>query len=1619
MEGVNSSLDPKSIRPLQYAWGINVDNNRGVISPRPGNTELFRLPNGKPQMLGHLKTRAGEDYVVAAVSGKLYSSVYPFTSWTDMGVQLDETVDYIHSCQVTQSSCRVLCWELDQVQEEFNQPEVSEDVQVTVLSTVAWAQPGATVWIDGPNSYYTIKSVDDEAHLTLTNMGGFGSAAAGTEVAVGSHIKSSKADRTGERAMIAPRNFLIISDAVNDAVIFDGTHVGRSKRGEYGIPLCSWMTFTKDRLWVYDVENKSIKFSDITNPLCFYDVGFLAMGGSYSTDTPCTGIHKMPDERGSVLVFEKDKTWILMAESPIQRSEEEWKRMPRFKQQLLPHIGCLSGRSFVSHYGDLWWQSNRGLMSLKHAMQSVYQDSMPPLDLEMTRSRKEFGTPGEEVVGTSHGNYFLMSMPNGEIWAKNNTPGAMLGQTPPPTWVGVWTGLKAVQFTTFVENSTKKETTLCLSKDTDNHNRVWRMFNGTRRDNGGKIKWSFESRVHEFGNIFFDKRMKYFDLKFSEVFGDVDLRGYYKGMRGGWKQLLSKGIKAAESLDSNGNPIYQVRSVRSQEVNFSNLTGPGTEGSQQADPIDGAFQIMIQGEGEASLVSYQIVAQLETPNVIGRMESDEGTSQSVVADGDPEKMPYTPTFLSTWAPPATGNFPLPLQTCYCFVRSDVEQPQPTEYTSTKTVTVGCPVGFGAPQTATATETSLISQQDADDKAEAAATEAATALLVCTYTSTKTVTLSCPTGTSGDSSTATMTATSMISQADADALATDMATAAAQAGLRCHDTGDGFIVVAGSAGMLSNAYIEGTDAQVTTNFARINGAGNIDPTWSAMAGAQRLPTNGGAYTAGNPINGDINALVAFGSSDSSGQYAFVAGNFDAYNFASDGMSIPTMGEFLMAGNVGYTVNTDSISITMGGHEYCVDFGSLAEIELAMQAEYRVYNNAPQATIHVTAGTGVSVDGAGTILSMGEGGTLNVSVDMGQPQGYTIQAGAKIVNPDGFNSLGLPNVTAVTGLTINNIQYKLRLLSNDANLQVTMFPSEDVRCFNLARVGPNGAVLPFNGGTSTKVADTGAPTDYQTDGAILAASYYDGGAVGDHLVIAGNFSKWNGSDYSVAPADAKYSISMGNIGSAGAIPATVAYPNGGTFLAWVPNLSSISTGVLDWNTEPINSSPGLNGYTTRLVAASNQDSSTRNPGGVLIGAGVNGYGIIATKDSATLGSNGLPIYSAGDLLGAPNVAGGYQSYFGMNSAISLVCGRLVAGDFTNYCNATFASAPVTQTFPLKQSTEVVTGDFYTGNGSRVTTTYQSATTMTAYPNGMVVITAPSFRVVTEQISTNNNAYPGLEGSSDNTYWFGPQSTTGEERGTWSRRVQFNRYYTSPTTLVTETITTESYLGQTFASKPFVIAKSRPYISTPYKYTPAYTAGVGSTPYGSIPFNTQSRSYGPNGRVLAMAKINQPSYYYIGGEFTNWEDINSVGGGATYPNLVRLDAASLYLDTTFQPAVTGDCTAIMIYGNSKIVAAIGGKLVRFNSNGSADTSWVQTNALGTVRRMHRIGSVSSSDSIFNNTIIVVCDTRLYLVADGKTGYTDGQVVAESVGSVSNTPCGATTMGSSTTWVKEPGMF
>jgi len=443
--------------------------------------------------------------------------------------------------------------------------------------------------------------------------------------------KSVKQNLDGSLTLIDPYDVLVMQDGRTPAAFWDGTVARHLDPLKNEVPLGMWMKWSGDRLWVS--RGPEIFVSDIADPLLFTETGYLSEGGSFRVPGEVTGMAEIVStEVPQLLVFTANTTTIFQSNI---RDRETWKTTPNFQRVLFPEIGCASGRAIAAQYGQLWWMTMTGVTSLNAAAQSRVSSELLFRDNEMAFSKGNLSPNIDKVAAIAFENYTLFSVPSGDrknrhTWVMDQSPVEKLNAGSPAAWVGIWTGTRPVQWAVAAVNGVQR--IFHASVDYDGKNRVWEAFIPTRQDNGQPITCFVETKshadFHELAQGLDMKTFRFAELEFAEVQGTVDVKVYWAGLRGNYKELSTFRFVAPE-----GNITYtkqialdselfgyrpQARLVRTSEVIEDRAEG-NTCGIESAFPDrhDRAFSLLIVWSGRAALRSYRIFARTFDESGVG------------------------------------------------------------------------------------------------------------------------------------------------------------------------------------------------------------------------------------------------------------------------------------------------------------------------------------------------------------------------------------------------------------------------------------------------------------------------------------------------------------------------------------------------------------------------------------------------------------------------------------------------------------------------------------------------------------------------------------------------------------------------------------------------------------------------------------------------------------------------------------------------------------------------------------------------------------------------------------------------------------------------------------------
>jgi len=560
--GAKSDTDPGQLPIGYYFSGVNVINQGGVISCRPGYRCVITFPEGNLQGAEIFRPKIGLEQLVAVVDGRAFVAEFPFTSFRQLeNIQFSASAKQIFFVMAEQSARRL-----------------SDDFASAI-------------------------------------------------------------------EVIEPRAVMFMQDGGETAPAFyDGTEAEHIRDLPFETPIGSTMQWVGDRLWV--ATGAKVRASDIANPFSFREGIYLGGNDAFLFDGDVTAFGVTPSlEIPQLLVYTDTNCSILKANI---RTRSDWPNQPDFQREIFK-VGCSSQRSVVSHFGQLMWFTGSGIVFFDSAFLSQQSARLPLRDSEMAISKIRLSGDLSLVAGAAFGQYMLMSVPsddqyNQHTWVLNNASMETLTDESGPSWSGLWTGTRPVQW--IYGMIAGQNRIYYVSKDDDGQNRLWEAFTPDRLDNGCPIMWAVEFRAH-FGQTTLSQKppgeecqFRYAQFALTAIEEGLDIAAYFAGgLRGAYKQIMNRFVSVERgNLDYNeditaDSELFalkaQSRKLRTQDVNDMPLTDTGSCPVEQLDNenVDESFQILLVGHGPATL---RWMRSFATP------EKDEATGDPATACGREE-----------------------------------------------------------------------------------------------------------------------------------------------------------------------------------------------------------------------------------------------------------------------------------------------------------------------------------------------------------------------------------------------------------------------------------------------------------------------------------------------------------------------------------------------------------------------------------------------------------------------------------------------------------------------------------------------------------------------------------------------------------------------------------------------------------------------------------------------------------------------------------------------------------------------------------------------------------------------------------------------------------------------
>lgn len=352
--------------------------------------------------------------------------------------------------------------------------------------------------------------------------------------------------------LIEPTPMVMMQDGRGKAAYWDGSTARHLVVQDGETPTGTWMIWAYSRLWL--IKGREVIASDIADPTSFTETTYIAERSSFALSGEGTGLIKANDEVGILAFTEKTVTAI----KGYILDRTQWQLTADFVKEIITDVGCVAGRSVINQYGQTYWLSDRGLMSLDAALYAQRTTRMVTLDSAVQRSKRNLSPNRTGACAAIYENYFLLSVPSGSkynahTWVADKA--ITMDQSEASAFVGIWTGIRPVEWITGYIGGKKR--LFCLAFDEtardDTNIHLWEAFQSDRKDAEHGIKCQWESMMFTSTD---ELRFKFATLEAVEILGDVDLQIFVGGIGGPWMNVAN--IHLTAEAGSIGSAFQQV-----------------------------------------------------------------------------------------------------------------------------------------------------------------------------------------------------------------------------------------------------------------------------------------------------------------------------------------------------------------------------------------------------------------------------------------------------------------------------------------------------------------------------------------------------------------------------------------------------------------------------------------------------------------------------------------------------------------------------------------------------------------------------------------------------------------------------------------------------------------------------------------------------------------------------------------------------------------------------------------------------------------------------------------------------------------------------------------------------
>lgn len=579
VDGMSSAADPIFISDRSYRHGQNVLHRGGVIRTRPGYTQIAVLADGKLQGLTYFRPIEGEGTLVAAVSGFIYVSPYPFTSWTQLANPA--TTDPLNPVPLLYPFAE----------------------RVYFSSTTSSAERQS----DG-----TIIAVEPQRTLIMQD-GGYTRAAFWNSVTSGNIDPTLVADGAG--------NVLTKGTPLGGAICWSGNRLWVAQNNKvFAGDISNPYSFTENE---YAADGGFFLFDD--------DV--VALAEIPSIDSPILLVFTKTRTYRLLSGIQDRSTW---------KSTMNFQSVFLPDIGCTSSRGVVAQKGVLWWMCQTGLTNLNAAVQAKISTKLVPQDTamaISKFNLSPDLSSVALGNFENFVFcSVPYADRF-----NLHTWVLDTSVTAEVDSDSTESWAGVWSGTRPVEWATGVfagvprvfhastDLDGKNRVWEAFSPLRQDNNQSISCFVET------KTHVDFSQKATGLDR----KQFMFAETGFCDIVGNVDVQVYWAGLRGKYKLIATHHLVSTDSVASgitynNTNGVAsnqgQIRVLRTPEIKQDPDMSCSTRGveSDNADWIDVGFSLLITWTGQASLRSYRIFSSPFNENDVGSAQVTEAAPKIVL-----------------------------------------------------------------------------------------------------------------------------------------------------------------------------------------------------------------------------------------------------------------------------------------------------------------------------------------------------------------------------------------------------------------------------------------------------------------------------------------------------------------------------------------------------------------------------------------------------------------------------------------------------------------------------------------------------------------------------------------------------------------------------------------------------------------------------------------------------------------------------------------------------------------------------------------------------------------------------------------------------------------------------